>query len=74
VERPSWERDIRPLFRAADRDAMIDTLDLWSVEDVRGWLGLILERLDDGTMPCDEPWPPHQIALFRQWVDAGSPH
>jgi hypothetical protein len=24
-------------------------------------------------MPCDGPWPPDQIDLFRRWIQAGSP-
>jgi hypothetical protein len=31
---PSFEADIRPLFRAKDRDSMLNRFDLWSVDDV----------------------------------------
>ena len=33
----------------------------------------ILERLEEGTMPCDGEWPEEQIAQFRHWVEAGMP-
>jgi hypothetical protein len=33
----------------------------------------ILERLADGTMPCDGPWPEAQVTLFRDWIAAGKP-
>ena len=30
-----------------------------------------LERVADGSMPCDAEWPQEQIALFRAWIDTG---
>ena len=33
----------------------------------------ILERLTEGEMPCDAPWPEEKVATFRSWVDAGTP-
>ena len=33
----------------------------------------ILSRLESGNMPCDGPWPDERVALFRRWVEAGSP-
>lgn len=37
----------------------------------------ILERLADGTMPCDEEWPDEQIDeqidQFRRWIEVGMP-
>lgn len=36
-------------------------------------LALELERLTDGSMPCDREWPEEQVALFRRWVEAGMP-
>ena len=55
---PGFEQDIKPLFREDDRDAMDYIFDLWSYDDVSANADSILERLDDGSMPCDEPWPP----------------
>ncbi len=68
---PSFERDIRPLFREDDREAMDFAFDLHSFEDVRANAGAILERLEDGSMPCDGEWPEEQVARFRAWIDAG---
>jgi hypothetical protein len=47
--------------------------DLWTWEDVRANAAGILERLEDGSMPCDDPWPKASIALFRGWLEAGCP-
>jgi hypothetical protein len=66
--------DIRPLFRdSPDRDSMlaIAGFDLHRFEDVRDHADLILERLADGSMPCDGSWPPDRIASFRKWIDDG---
>ena len=70
---PSFAQDIRPLFRDDDRDAMDWAFDLHDYDSVRGNAGAILERLEDGSMPCDGEWPPEQIERFRAWIDAGTP-
>ncbi len=70
---PSFAQDIKPLFREEDRDAMDYIFDLWDYNDVSTHAESIFERLDDGSMPCDEPWPAEQIDLFRRWIDAGTP-
>jgi hypothetical protein len=68
----SFAADIRPLFRESDVDAMQGYgLDLSSYEDVKARVLEIHQCLQDGSMPCDEPWPPERVALFRQWVDDG---
>ena len=46
-------------------------LDLSSYADVKAQAEGILERLEDDSMPCDEPWPQEQIAKFKQWMDDG---
>jgi hypothetical protein len=70
---PGFERDIRPLFRAEDVDAMSFAFNLASLEDVRMNAEAIYQRLDDGSMPCDARWPTEQVERFRAWIDAGSP-
>ncbi len=70
---PSFARDIQPLFRESDREAMDFAFDLRDYHDVRTHAEDILERLVDGTMPCDGEWPEEQIAQFRRWVEAGMP-
>jgi hypothetical protein len=70
---PSFERDIRPLFRESDVAAMSSMFDLSSYDDVRENADPIYERLADGSMPCDGGWPDDQVASFKAWVDAGKP-
>lgn len=70
---PSFARDIQPLFREDDRASMEFAFDLWNYQDVRAHAEDILERLTEGTMPCDGEWPEEQIAQLRRWVEAGMP-
>ncbi len=70
---PSFAQNIRPLFRESDRDSMDFAFDLWDYNDVRTHAEDILERLTEGSMPCDGAWPEEQIAQFRRWVEAGMP-
>jgi hypothetical protein len=69
----SFERDIKTLFRESDRESMNFAFDLWSHNEVAENSGAILERLRDGTMPCDGGWPDERVAVFESWVDAGMP-
>src|SRR5439155_12062190 len=68
---PSFEEDVRPLFREKDRQRMEWAFDLWRYEDVKQNAEAILERVQDGDMPCDEEWPAEQIATFRSWLETG---
>jgi hypothetical protein len=63
--------DIRPLFRESDRDEMEFVFDLWSYHDVKANAERIVERLEDGTMPCDAPWNDESIRRFRAWAENG---
>jgi hypothetical protein len=69
----SFERDIRPLFRQKDINAMksFGGFDLSSHSDVSEYADLILERLEAGTMPCDGAWPNEDVSKFQQWVAGG---
>jgi hypothetical protein len=69
----SFEKDVKPLFREGDRRSMKWAFDLWSHGDVARNSDAILERLRDGTMPCDGGWADEQIDLFQRWVAAGTP-
>jgi hypothetical protein len=69
----SFATDIKPLFREQDRESMDFAFDLWSYEDVKSNADLILERLEDGTMPCDEPWDADRVETFRKWAADGCP-
>jgi hypothetical protein len=68
---PGFEQDIRLLFREKDRQRMEWAFDLWRYEDVKQNAPQILERLEEGDMPCDGAWPPEQIGRFRAWMDGG---
>ena len=70
---PSFEQDVRPLFREQDRVEMAFALDLWSYAEVRAAAEGVYDRLRDGTMPCDAAWPPERLALLRAWIDGGCP-
>ncbi len=68
---PSFEADIRELFREKDRQRMEWAFDLWRYEDVRDNAPAILERLEEGDMPCDQEWPQDRIEEFRRWMQGG---
>jgi hypothetical protein len=68
---PSFERDIKPLFREKDRERMEFAFDLWEYEEVKEAAPAIMERLEDGDMPCDGEWPADHIELFREWIQSG---
>ena len=70
---PSFARDIRGLFRARDVNEMKFAFDLSQYADVTANAEAIYERLADGSMPCDGPWPADQLARFKQWMDEGHP-
>lgn len=70
---PSYEVDIKPLFRDRDVNAMIafGGFNLRSYNDVSERADDILIRLEDGSMPCDQPWIEENINLFRSWIEQG---
>jgi len=70
-DRLSFATDIKPLFRQHDRQSMERAFDLWSFDDVRGHASDILERVKNGSMPCDGAWPPERVQVFQRWVDSG---
>jgi CDGSH-type Zn-finger protein/truncated hemoglobin YjbI len=69
----SFADHIKPLFRRRDRDSMRFAFDLWSYDDVTTHAAAILDRLAAGTMPCDTPWPPERVAVFKRWIASVSP-
>ena len=48
-------------------------LDLSSYQEVKARASEIYGRLADGGMPCDEPWPPERLGLFKLLIDEGLP-
>ena len=69
----SFGQNIKPLLRDRDRASMMSRFDLWSYDDVVERSDAILDRLRDGSMPCDGAWPADRIALFQEWIAAGKP-
>jgi len=67
-----FEKHIKPLFRARDRQSMTFVFDLWAYEDVRAHAEAIFTRLSNGTMPCDGAWPAEKVDAFRRWMDTGT--
>ena len=68
----SFISDVKPLFRESDRTSMFKAFDLWDYDDVVTHQEAIMERLADGSMPCDGPWPAGDVDLFRSWMSDGS--
>ncbi len=68
----SFEHDVRPMFREKDRSSMLKHFDLWSHSDVQAHQDAILDKLRQGRMPCDGPWPPERVAAFQRWIAGGS--
>lgn len=66
-----FEKHIKPLFRSRDRQSMTFAFDLWSYDDVNRHADAILERLANGTMPCDGAWPADRIDMFQRWNASG---
>jgi CDGSH-type Zn-finger protein/truncated hemoglobin YjbI len=66
-----FEKHIKPLFRPRDRQSMKFVFDLWAYEDVNANAAAILERLSNGTMPCDGAWPPEKVNTFQRWTTSG---
>jgi hypothetical protein len=70
---PTFELDIKPLFRERDRGAMLWAFDLWSYDDVKANLDAIADAVRSKSMPCDGPWPTEQVELLQKWIDGGTP-
>jgi CDGSH-type Zn-finger protein len=69
----SFDAHIKPLFRKRDRNSMKFAFDLWSYEDVKRNADGILERLRNGSMPCDGAWPTDWVDVFDRWSTSGKP-
>lgn len=69
----SFARHIQPLFRPMDRQSMRRAFDLWSYDDVSRNAARILQRVANGSMPCDGAWSPDNVATLQRWIDAGTP-
>jgi hypothetical protein len=70
-ETVSFATHIKPLFRQRDRQSMKFAFDLWSYDDVGPRADDILERLRNGSMPCDGAWPEEKVQVFQRWIESG---
>jgi len=67
----SFEADVKPLFRERDQRSMAFMFDLSAFDDVSEHADDILERVRDGSMPCDGEWTPAEVDLFERWITGG---
>jgi hypothetical protein len=72
-DRVEFAKHVKLLFRKRDRQSMEFAFDLWSYADVSKHAEAILERLRNGSMPCDGAWPQERIAVFARWIASGKP-
>ncbi len=79
-EAVSFEKDIRPLFRAQDIDHMRPMgilLDDYTYMSQRDNAKSVQGRLDSSGGPQMPPggpyWTREQLDLFAKWIDAGCP-
>ncbi|MDF2434650.1 MAG: hypothetical protein JWP44_4281, partial [Mucilaginibacter sp.] len=72
-ESVEFAKHVKSLFRARDRKSMQFAFDLWSYADVSTHADAILERVRNGTMPCDGAWPREKVDVFARWVAGGKP-
>jgi CDGSH-type Zn-finger protein/truncated hemoglobin YjbI len=70
-EAVGFEKHIKSLFRQRDRQFMKFAFDLWDYDDVTQHADAILERLRNGSMPCDGAWPGNRVDVFQRWIDTG---
>jgi hypothetical protein len=49
---------------------MAKAFDLWSVNDVRAHSSAILERVENGSTPCDGARPPERVEILRRWIES----
>ena len=70
---PSFDADVKALFREQDQRSMKYAFDLWSYDDVKQHAEAIYSRVESGSMPCDVAWSPEQVAVFKSWMDGDYP-
>ena len=75
LDRFSFVRDVRPMFRVKDVDAMSYVFDLSSYADVKAHAADIYTAVahptPSFTMPCDGPWSLDWVETFKGWMDDG---
>jgi hypothetical protein len=59
------------LFRDRDIEEMRFAFDLSQYDDVKSNAAAILDRVSNGSMPCDNAWTTDQVQLFDRWMEEG---
>jgi CDGSH-type Zn-finger protein/truncated hemoglobin YjbI/ferredoxin len=72
-EKVEFGKHIKVLFRERDRKSMRFAFDLGAYADVSAHADVILERVRNGTMPCDGAWPKERVDVLARWIAAGKP-
>jgi hypothetical protein len=72
-EKVEFGKHIKVLFRERDRKSMKFAFDLGAYADVSAHADVILERVRNGTMPCDGAWPKERVDVLARWIAAGKP-
>jgi truncated hemoglobin YjbI/CDGSH-type Zn-finger protein len=70
-EQLGFEKHVKTFFRRRDRQSMRFAFDLWAYDEVKQNAHAILERVRNGSMPCDGAWPAEQTSAFERWVATG---
>ncbi len=73
AETVEFGKHVKALFRERDRASMKFAFDLASYTDVSTHADAILERVRNGSMPCDGAWPQERVDVFARWIAAGKP-
>lgn len=68
----SFERDIRPLFRAKDCNAMRRAFDVFEYDDVVRHADAIATS-QKRKNALRRTWPASQVDTFQRWIDSGKP-
>lgn len=63
-----YMEDIKPLFTQVDHDHMLRMIDLWDWQDTRENSAVILQRLQNRTMPPGG-WQDDKIRTFENWIN-----
>ena len=75
IDRRGFAADVRPLFRDKDVQSMLFAFNLASYDDVTANATQIYQAVSvhsaSFVMPCDGPWPPGPVLVFKQWMDQG---
>jgi hypothetical protein len=69
---PTFDRDIKPLFREGDRSSMLAFFDLWSFDEVKENAGAMLDAVCSGSIPCDGAWSGEKVDLLERWIERGA--